>query len=98
MSSEFGVLLRRLRQASGLSQEALAETAQIGVSAIGAYERGIHSAPHRDTVTMLARALGLGAAEFVGREAEAGALEEPPENRAGHAGRSRSALGRRLHR
>jgi predicted ATPase/transcriptional regulator with XRE-family HTH domain len=60
MSSEFGALLRRFRQSAGLSQEALAELAGVSTSAIGAYERGVHSAPHRDTVRMLVQALGLG--------------------------------------
>jgi predicted ATPase/DNA-binding XRE family transcriptional regulator len=59
MSSEFGALLRKLRVSANLSQEALAEAAQISISAIGSYERGIHSAPHRDTVGRLADALGL---------------------------------------
>jgi predicted ATPase/DNA-binding XRE family transcriptional regulator len=59
MASEFGALLRRFRQDVGLSQEALAEAAAVSTSAIGAYERGVHSAPHRDTVKMLAQALGL---------------------------------------
>jgi predicted ATPase/DNA-binding XRE family transcriptional regulator len=64
MPSEFGELLRRLRQAANLSQEALAEAARISVSAVGAYERGINSAPHRETVTMLADALDLSGSDL----------------------------------
>jgi predicted ATPase/DNA-binding XRE family transcriptional regulator len=64
MPSEFGELLRRLRQAANLSQEALAEAARISVSAVGAYERGINSAPHRETVTMLAGALDLAGSDL----------------------------------
>jgi predicted ATPase/DNA-binding XRE family transcriptional regulator len=64
MPSEFGELLRRLRQAANLSQEALAEAAHISVSAVGAYERGINSSPHRETVTMLADALDLSGSDL----------------------------------
>jgi transcriptional regulator with XRE-family HTH domain len=59
MASNFGTLLQRLRVAAGFSQEALAEAARISTSAIGAYERGVHSAPHRDTVELLIQALQL---------------------------------------
>lgn len=55
----FGTLLRRLRIAANLSQEALAEKARMSVATIGAYERGLRSAPHRDSVELLAEALGL---------------------------------------
>lgn len=57
--SRFATLLRQHRVNAGLSQEALAEAAGISTSAIGTYERGIHSAPHRDTVLLLADALRL---------------------------------------
>lgn len=59
MSSTFGTLLRRHRIEANLSQEALAETARVSPSAIGAYERGVHAAPHRYTVALLADALDL---------------------------------------
>jgi predicted ATPase/DNA-binding XRE family transcriptional regulator len=63
MSSEqpptFGVLLKRYRVAAGLSQEALAERAGLTAQGIGAQERGLRQTPHRDTVNMLADALGL---------------------------------------
>ncbi|MGA8326580.1 MAG: helix-turn-helix domain-containing protein [Candidatus Cybelea sp.] len=49
----FGALLRRLRMASGLSQEALAERARISAKAIGALEVGARRAPHRETVDHL---------------------------------------------
>jgi predicted ATPase/DNA-binding XRE family transcriptional regulator len=71
MPSEFGALLRRLRQTANLSQEALAEAARISTSAVGAYERGINSAPHRDTVKMLAEALDLSGADLEEFEREA---------------------------
>ena len=59
MPPTFGTLLRRVRIAANLSQEALAEAARVSTSAIGSYERGVHSAPHRDTVERLADALNL---------------------------------------
>jgi predicted ATPase/transcriptional regulator with XRE-family HTH domain len=57
--TEFRALLRRLRMAAGLSQEALAEKARISAAAVGAYERGLRTAPHRDTVALLADASQL---------------------------------------
>ena len=59
MPSPFGTLLRRYRIEANLSQEALAEAARVSPSAIGAYERGVHAAPHRHTVAMLADVLEL---------------------------------------
>jgi predicted ATPase/transcriptional regulator with XRE-family HTH domain len=61
VSAPFGTLLRRLRIAASLSQEALAERAAVSAAAIGAYERGVRTAPHRDSVDLLAKALGLSA-------------------------------------
>ncbi len=59
MSSTFGSVLRRLRIDAKLSQEALAERASVSAAAIGAYERGVRSAPHPDSVRLLADALQL---------------------------------------
>lgn len=58
-SSDFGALLRRYRVAAGMSQETLAERAQMSVNGIGALERGYRRTPHRDTLALLARALAL---------------------------------------
>ena len=55
----FGALLRRYRTAAGLSQEALAERATLSARAISDLERGLKQAPRRDTVELLAQALGL---------------------------------------
>jgi tetratricopeptide (TPR) repeat protein/transcriptional regulator with XRE-family HTH domain len=55
----FGTLLRRLRRAAGLTQEELAERAGVSVRSIGDLERGSGWTPRRDTVTLLAEALGL---------------------------------------
>jgi transcriptional regulator with XRE-family HTH domain len=59
--SGFGALLRRFRLEVGLSQEGLAERARTSVETVGALERGARRAPYRDTVTLLADALGLSA-------------------------------------
>ncbi len=59
----FGELLRRLRVAAGLTQEALAEQSKLSTAAISALERGTRQAPYRETVRLLADALGLGSAD-----------------------------------
>jgi predicted ATPase/DNA-binding XRE family transcriptional regulator len=55
----FGDLLRRLRTAAALSQEALAERAGLSRNAISELERGLHQAPRLETVRLLADALAL---------------------------------------
>jgi predicted ATPase/DNA-binding XRE family transcriptional regulator len=55
----FGDLLKRYRLAAGLSQQALAERAGLSARTISDLERGVKQAPYRDTVTLLARGLGL---------------------------------------
>jgi len=55
----FGALLRRYREAAGLSQEDLAERAGLTADAIGALERGKRKRPYPHTVQLLARALDL---------------------------------------
>ena len=59
----FGDLLRRYRVAAGLTQAELAERAGLSRRAIGALETGERLSPHRETITLLADALGLHAAE-----------------------------------
>jgi predicted ATPase/DNA-binding XRE family transcriptional regulator len=76
----FGTLLRELRIAVGLSQEALAEAAGVSLAAIGAYERGVRSAPHKASLDALADALGLSGAQR--REFEAAARPKPRVRRA----------------
>jgi predicted ATPase/DNA-binding XRE family transcriptional regulator len=55
----FGDLLRRHRVAAGLTQEELAERANLSVRGLSDLERGLKQAPHRSTVQMLAEALEL---------------------------------------
>ncbi len=52
----FGDLLRRYRLAAGLTQEGLAERAQVSPRAISDLERGQRTRPWRDTVQLLASA------------------------------------------
>jgi predicted ATPase/DNA-binding XRE family transcriptional regulator len=58
-SSPFGQLLRQHRRALGLTQEMLAERSGMSVETISALERGVHQAPRRDTVALLADTLSL---------------------------------------
>jgi predicted ATPase/transcriptional regulator with XRE-family HTH domain len=55
----FADLLKRYRVAAGLTQEGLAERAQISVRALSDLERGIRRYPYKHTVQLLAEALGL---------------------------------------
>jgi transcriptional regulator with XRE-family HTH domain len=58
-SISFGVALRRLRLAAGLTQEALAERAGVSANALSELERNPARTPRFDTVALLADALGL---------------------------------------
>jgi predicted ATPase/DNA-binding XRE family transcriptional regulator len=55
----FGARLRRLREAAGLTQEALAQRAGLSTNAISALERGERRHPYPHTVRTLADALDL---------------------------------------
>ena len=57
----FGALLKRYRQAAGLTQEALAERARLSTRAISDLERGLSRAPHYETLDLLTSALRLSA-------------------------------------
>src|ERR1700751_1732091 len=54
-----GDLLRRYRMAAGLTQEALADRADLSTRAVSDLERGISRAPRYDTLDLLARPMGL---------------------------------------
>ncbi|HXT37331.1 MAG TPA: TIR domain-containing protein, partial [Chloroflexota bacterium] len=62
----FAALLRQYRQAVGLTQEELAERAGLSVRGVADLERGARRAPHRETVRLLADALGLSPEESAG--------------------------------
>ena len=61
--SEFGVVLKQLRQARGLTQEELAERAGLTRNAIAALERGRRQRPYPHTLRALSEALALPPAE-----------------------------------
>jgi transcriptional regulator with XRE-family HTH domain len=58
LKARFGKRLRQLRREKDLTQEQLAEAANISVESISNLERGIH-APSFDTLERLAKALGI---------------------------------------
>ena len=55
----FGDLLRYLRDKAGLTQEGLAEAAQLSARAVSDLERGINQTARQDTAALLADALAL---------------------------------------
>src|SRR3989440_1475821 len=57
----FGVLLKHYRMAAGLTQEALAERANLSTRAISDLERGLSRAPRYDTLDLLTTAMSLSA-------------------------------------
>ncbi len=59
----FAELLREHRRGLGLTQEELAERAQLSARAISDLERGLKQSPRPTTVRLLARALGLSEAD-----------------------------------
>jgi transcriptional regulator with XRE-family HTH domain len=59
VAPSFGGLLRRLRDDAGLTQDELAEAAQVSQRAISDLERGINRTARKDTALLLAGALGL---------------------------------------
>jgi transcriptional regulator with XRE-family HTH domain/tetratricopeptide (TPR) repeat protein len=60
---DFGAMVRRLRTASGMTLEQLAEAAGVSDRAISDMERGISRGPRSTTITALADALRLGDAD-----------------------------------
>src|SRR5690348_5084677 len=59
----FALQLRRHRQAAGLTQEALAERAHLSARTVSDLERGLNLRPRKDSLSLLADALGLADAE-----------------------------------
>ncbi len=75
----FGSLLKRYRRAASLTQEALAERAQISVDTISALERSVSLSPRTDTLDRLADALGLTPTQRAHLQAAARGLLSPGE-------------------
>lgn len=59
----FGLLVKRLRLAAGLTQEQLAERALVSARLVSDLERGSRHRPRNDTVQLLADGLGLTGAD-----------------------------------
>ena len=68
---KFAELLRQLRTGAGLTQEELAEAAGVAVRSIRYLERGSVASPQKETVRLLAGALGLAGPARAGFEAAA---------------------------
>src|SRR5262245_66230106 len=89
-SASFAELLRDHRRTAGLTQEELAERAGVSPRSISELERGGGHVPRRDTVALLARALGLAGPDR--QELEA-LLEQRRRARPPRAGRDRPPGG-----
>jgi tetratricopeptide (TPR) repeat protein/transcriptional regulator with XRE-family HTH domain len=106
MADEFALtlagLLRQLRKQAGLTQEELAERASLSVRSVSDMERGITLTARRDTIRLLADALGLAGPErerfeSVARgrppgSAVAGATRTLPRDVASFTGRERELM------
>jgi tetratricopeptide (TPR) repeat protein/transcriptional regulator with XRE-family HTH domain len=73
----FAGLLRRLRTGAGLTQEDLAEAAGVSVRSVRDLERGKVGTPQKETVRLLAGALGLAGEARAGFEAAARSRSAP---------------------
>ena len=72
ISQTFAALLKQYRMAVGLTQEELAERAQLSIRAVSDLERGVKSRPYPATIRLLANALQLTATERAELEVAAG--------------------------
>jgi transcriptional regulator with XRE-family HTH domain len=79
MSETFGARLRQLRQEAGLTQEAVAQAANVPLPTLRNWERDRRE-PLASAVAALARALGVSADRLLGLEAPSPAATsaEPP--------------------
>jgi predicted ATPase/DNA-binding XRE family transcriptional regulator len=75
----FGRLLRDFRVEAGLTQDELAELARMSAGGISVLERGIRTAPRRETIALLSAALGLSEADR--RRLEESAVRPPRARR-----------------
>ena len=79
----FGRLLRDFRVGVGLTQDELAERARMSAGGISVLERGIRTAPRRETIALLSSALGLSEADHQRLEESAA---RPPRARRRNTG------------
>jgi tetratricopeptide (TPR) repeat protein/transcriptional regulator with XRE-family HTH domain len=86
----FAGVLRGLRAGAGLTQEELAGAAGVSPRAISDLERGMVATPHKDTVRLLADALGLGGWTRVEFEAAARGPSAPDRVRGSGAAATRT--------
>ena len=98
-SPAFGPLLQRYRLAAGLTQEALAERADVSVRAISDLERGVNRRPQHETLRRITAALRLPAADRMALALVAGrpgtaTASAPPEG--GHVTTSHRSAHPRL--
>jgi transcriptional regulator with XRE-family HTH domain len=87
----FGVALKRLREAAGLSQQELAERSGLNIGGVTKLEQGQRE-PAWPTVLKLAAALGVDCKAFVADDAPTGdaeAAEPTPAARPNSAARKR---------
>jgi predicted ATPase/transcriptional regulator with XRE-family HTH domain len=80
-NATFGDLLRRHRQAAGLTQEALAARTGLSVRGLSDLERGARATPRKDTLHLLLDALGLVGAERAALVAASHRRLAPPPRR-----------------
>lgn len=66
LSINFGRIVKRLREEHGLSQEVLADRAELNRSYVGEVERGT-AMPSLSTVTKIAKALNLSTSDLLAR-------------------------------
>ena len=78
LEDQLGDSLKKLRLATGMTQEELAERAGISARTVSDVERGLRAAVHRDTGHRLATALGLTDEERRAFDALAGARQASP--------------------
>jgi transcriptional regulator with XRE-family HTH domain len=78
LADSVGDLLRRFRVAVGLTQEVLAERARVSPDTIAALEQGRRRAPRLSTVTEIADALDLTAADRAALANAASGIEDSP--------------------
>ena len=64
-SKRFGMVLKRLREARGLTQQALADKAKVTDAYIAMLETGVRTNPTIDTLKRLAKALKVPVTELL---------------------------------